>query len=146
MEESFPFKYSLLEYLFTLLGLVCFLADIALDIRTVVKFYQDGAYVYMTVMIVLLLGSSVLLQVFSWLWYSEFLETKLETKVEETKLQLETNVEETKLKTNVEETKLQLETKVEEFANRNKLIKPLHFLQLGVYLRSVTDLFSIFLE
>ncbi|XP_039536458.1 XK-related protein 8-like isoform X2 [Pimephales promelas] len=115
MEESFPFKYSLLEYLFTLLGLFFFLADIALDIRTVVNFYQDGAYVYMTVMIVLLLGSSVLLQVFSWLWYSDFLETKLETKVEETKLQLE--------------------TKVEEFANRNKLIKPLHFFQLGVYLR-----------
>jgi len=135
MEESFPFKYSLFEYLFTLLGLGFFLVDIALDIRTVVKFYQDGAYVYMTVMIVLLLGSSVLLQVFSWLWYSEFLETKLET-----------NVEETKLETNVEETRLQLETKVEEFANRNKLIKPLHFLQLGVYLRSVTDLFSIFLE
>jgi len=135
MEESFPFKYSLFEYLFTLLGLFFFLADIALDIRTVVNFYQDGAYVYMTVMIVLLLGSSVLLQVFSWLWYSEFLETKLET-----------NVEETKLETNVEETRLQLETKVEEFANRNKLIKPLHFLQLGVYLRSVTDLFSIFLE
>jgi len=141
MEESFPFKYSLLEYLFTLLGLFFFLADIALDIRTVVNFYQDGAYVYMTVMIVLLLGSSVLLQVFSWLWYSDFLETKLETKVEETKLQLETKVEETKL-----ETKLKLETKVEEFANRNKLIKPLHFFQLGVYLRSVTDLFSIFLE
>ncbi|KAG1947377.1 XK-related protein [Pimephales promelas] len=58
----------------------------------------------MTVMIVLLLGSSVLLQVFSWLWYSDSLETNLETKVE-------------------------------EFANRHILIKPLHFLQLGVYLR-----------
>jgi len=116
MEESFPFKYSLLEYLFTLLGLVCFLVDIALDIWTVVSFYQDGAYVYMTVMIVLLLGSSVLLQVFSWLWYSDSLETNLETKVE-------------------------------EFANRHILIKPLHFLQLGVYLRFVTGFASqIFLN
>ncbi|KAK7124774.1 hypothetical protein R3I94_018982 [Phoxinus phoxinus] len=109
MEENFPFKYSLLEYLFTWVGLLLFLLDIALDIRTVVSFYQDGAYVYMAVMIFLLLGSSVLLQVFSWLWYSDFLKTK------------------------VEDTKL--ETKVEEFANKHKLIKPLHFLQLGVYLR-----------
>uniref|UniRef100_A0A672MFH1 XK-related protein n=2 Tax=Sinocyclocheilus grahami TaxID=75366 RepID=A0A672MFH1_SINGR len=81
MEESFPFHYSLLEYLFTLVGLLLFLLDIALDIWTVVSFYQDGAYVYMAVMIFLLLGSSVLLQVFSWLWYSDSLE-KIETKVE----------------------------------------------------------------
>ncbi|XP_077052589.1 XK-related protein 8-like isoform X2 [Siphateles boraxobius] len=104
MEESLPFKYSLLEYLFTLVGLLLSPLDIVLDIQTVVLFYQDEAYVYMGVMIFLLLGSSVLVQVFSWLWYSEFLETKLETKVE-------------------------------TFANRHLLIKPLHFLQLGVYLR-----------
>ncbi|XP_073677685.1 XK-related protein 8-like [Garra rufa] len=103
MEESFPFRYSLLEYLFTLVGLVLFLLDIALDIWTVVSFYQDGAYVYMAVMIFLLLGSSVLLQVFSWLWYSDSLE--------------------------------QIETTVEKFADRHLLIKPFHFLQLGVYLR-----------
>uniref|UniRef100_A0A8C1ZDF4 XK-related protein n=1 Tax=Cyprinus carpio TaxID=7962 RepID=A0A8C1ZDF4_CYPCA len=53
----------------------------SLDIWTVVSFYQDGAYVYMAVMIFLLLGSSVLLQVFSWLWYSDSLD-KIETKVE----------------------------------------------------------------
>uniref|UniRef100_A0A671N354 XK-related protein n=1 Tax=Sinocyclocheilus anshuiensis TaxID=1608454 RepID=A0A671N354_9TELE len=71
--ECFPFG-CLLKYLFTLLGLILFLLDIVLDIGTVVSFYQDGAYVYMAVMIVLLLGSSVLLQVFSWLWYSDSLE------------------------------------------------------------------------
>ncbi|XP_056110234.1 XK-related protein 8-like [Rhinichthys klamathensis goyatoka] len=142
MEESFPFKYSLLEYLFTLVGFFLFLLDIALDIWTVVLFYQEGAYVYMAVMIFLLLGSSVLLQVFSWVWYSDFLKTKLKTKVEEIKLEtkveetkLETKVEETKLETKVEETKFKLVTKVEKFANGHKLIKPLHFLQLGVYLR-----------
>ncbi len=108
MEESFPFHYSLLEYLFTLVGLLLFLLDIALDILTVVSFYQDGAYVYMAVMIFLLLGSSVLLQVFSWLWYSDSLD--------------------------------KIETKVEKFADRKSLLKPFHFLQLGVYLRSVTDL------
>ncbi|KAF4100183.1 XK-related protein 8-like [Onychostoma macrolepis] len=101
MEESFPFHYSLLEFLFTLVGLLLFLLDIALDIWTVVSFYQDGAYVYMAVMIFLLLGSSVLLQVFSWLWYSDS----------------------------------KTETKVEKFADRHLLIKPFHFLQLGVYLR-----------
>ncbi|XDV34543.1 hypothetical protein PO909_004694 [Leuciscus waleckii] len=105
MEESFPFPYSLLEYLFTWVGLLLFLLDIALDIRTVVLFYQDGDYVYMAVMIFLLLGSSILLQVFSWLWYSDCLD--------------------------------ELKTKAEAFADRHKLIKPLHFLQLGLYLRSV---------
>uniref|UniRef100_A0A673L696 XK-related protein n=1 Tax=Sinocyclocheilus rhinocerous TaxID=307959 RepID=A0A673L696_9TELE len=78
--ECFPFG-CLLKYLFTLVGLLLFLLDIALDIWTVVSFYQDGAYVYMAVMIFLLLGSSVLLQVFSWLWYSDSLE-KIESKVE----------------------------------------------------------------
>ncbi|XP_043073260.1 XK-related protein 8-like [Puntigrus tetrazona] len=101
-QESFPFGF-LLKYLFTLLGLSLFLLDIALDIWTVVSFYQDGAYVYMAVMIFLLLGSSVLLQVFSWLWYSDSLD--------------------------------RIETNVEKFANQHSLIKPIHFLQLGVYLR-----------
>ncbi|XP_059412728.1 XK-related protein 8-like [Carassius carassius] len=103
MEESFPFHYSLLDYLFTLMGLLLFLLDIALDIWTVVSLYKDGAYVYMAVLIFLLLGSSVLLQVFSWLWYSDYLE--------------------------------KIETKVEKFAKNHSLIKPFHFLQLGVYLR-----------
>ncbi len=105
--ERFPFVF-LLNYLFTLVGLLLFLLDIALDIWTVVSFYQDGAYVYMAVMIFMLLGSSVLLQVFSWLWYSDSLD--------------------------------KIETKVEKFAKRHFLIKPFHFLQLGVHLRSVTDL------
>ncbi|XP_059411331.1 XK-related protein 8-like [Carassius carassius] len=95
--------FHLLEYLFTLMGLLLFLLDIALDIWTVVSLYKDGAYVYMAVLIFLLLGSSVLLQVFSWLWYSDYLE--------------------------------KIETKVEKFADRHSLIKPFHFLLLGVYLR-----------
>uniref|UniRef100_A0A672KYC5 XK-related protein n=1 Tax=Sinocyclocheilus grahami TaxID=75366 RepID=A0A672KYC5_SINGR len=102
-QKHFPFGF-LLKYLFTLVGLLLFLLDIALDIWTVVSFYQDEAYVYMAVMIFLLLGSSVLLQVFSWLWYSDSLE--------------------------------KIETKVETFAKRHLLIKPFHFLQLGVHLRS----------
>uniref|UniRef100_A0A8C1NRJ5 XK-related protein n=1 Tax=Cyprinus carpio TaxID=7962 RepID=A0A8C1NRJ5_CYPCA len=79
-QECFPLG-CLLKYLFTLVGLILFLVDIVLDMWTVVSFYQDGAYVFMAVMIFLLLGSSVLLQVFSWLWYSDSLD-KIETKVE----------------------------------------------------------------
>ncbi|XP_059365915.1 XK-related protein 8-like [Carassius carassius] len=101
-QDSFPYG-CLWEYLFTLVGLLLFLLDIALDIWTIVSFYQDGSYVYMAVMIFLLLGSSVLLQVFSWLWYSDSLE--------------------------------KIESKVEKFTAWHSLIKPLHFLQLGVYLR-----------
>ncbi|XP_073678540.1 XK-related protein 8-like [Garra rufa] len=101
-QECFPFG-CLLKYLFTLLGLFLFVLDIVLDVRTVVSFYQDGSYVYMAVLIFLLLGSSVLLQVFSWLWYSDSLEL--------------------------------IETKVEKFAKEHLLIKPFHFLQLGVCLR-----------
>uniref|UniRef100_A0A673I5H1 XK-related protein n=1 Tax=Sinocyclocheilus rhinocerous TaxID=307959 RepID=A0A673I5H1_9TELE len=72
-QKRFPFGF-LLKYLFTLVGLLLFLLDIALDIWTVVSFYQDGAYVYMAVMIFLLLGSSVLLQVISGL-YAGVIET-----------------------------------------------------------------------
>ncbi|XP_050993547.1 XK-related protein 8-like isoform X3 [Labeo rohita] len=57
----------------------------------------------MAVMIFLLLGSSVLLQVFSWIWYSDSVG--------------------------------KIETKVEKFADKHLLIKPFHFLQLGVCLR-----------
>ncbi|XP_042633111.1 XK-related protein 8-like [Cyprinus carpio] len=109
-QECFPLG-CLLKYLFTLVGLILFLVDIVLDIWTVVSFYQDGAYVYMAVMIFLLLGSSVLLQVFSWLWYSDSLD--------------------------------KIETKVEKFTDRHSLIKPFHFLQLGVYLRFASQ-FSVF--
>ncbi|TRY93057.1 hypothetical protein DNTS_023833 [Danionella cerebrum] len=81
MEESFPFKPSAWEYAFTCLGLLFFLLDIAMDVWTVVSLYQEEAYVYMGLMIFILLGSSVLLQVFSWIWYSESLDA-LETEVE----------------------------------------------------------------
>ncbi|XP_051949359.1 XK-related protein 8-like [Xyrauchen texanus] len=81
MEEDFPFHSTLFDYLLTLLGLFLYLLDVCLDIWTAVSFYQDGAYGYLAVLIFLLLGSSVLLQVFSWLWYSDVLD-KLETGVE----------------------------------------------------------------
>lgn len=81
MEETFPFHYTLKDYLLCLFGLVMSLVDIGLDCWTVVTFYQNGEYVYMAVLIFLLLGSSLLVQVYSWLWYSESLDN-LQTHVE----------------------------------------------------------------
>ncbi|KAI7798719.1 XK-related protein 8-like [Triplophysa rosa] len=81
MEETFPFHFTLKDYIFSLFGLLSSLLDIGLDVWTVVSFYQDGAHVYMGVMIFLLLFSSVLVQVFSWRWYSDSLD-KLQTHVE----------------------------------------------------------------
>ncbi|XP_073714248.1 XK-related protein 8 [Misgurnus anguillicaudatus] len=69
MEDTL--HHSLMDYLLCLFGLLMSLVDIGLDCWTVVSFYQNGAYVYMAVLIFLLLGSSLLVQVFSWIWYSE---------------------------------------------------------------------------
>lgn len=71
MEETFPFHYTLMDYLLCLFGLLMSLVDIGLDCWTVVSFYQNGNYVYMGVLIFFLLGSSLLVQVFSWIWYSD---------------------------------------------------------------------------
>ncbi|XP_073714247.1 XK-related protein 8 [Misgurnus anguillicaudatus] len=71
MEETFPFHYTLMDYLLCLFGLLMSLVDIGLDCWTVVSFYQNEDYVYMAVLIFFLLGSSLLVQVFSWIWYSD---------------------------------------------------------------------------
>ncbi|KAA0710580.1 XK-related protein 8 [Triplophysa tibetana] len=81
MEETFPFHYTWKDFFFSLLGLTTSLLDIVLDVWTIVSFYQDGAHVYMGVMIFLLLFSSVLVQMFSWRWYSDSLD-ELHTHVE----------------------------------------------------------------
>lgn len=63
------FKYSCLDFALVVLGLAFLLLDIVLDIWAVVNFYQDGAYVSLVILVLLLVGSSVLAQAFSWLWY-----------------------------------------------------------------------------
>lgn len=62
-------KYSCLDLILTVLGLGFLLLDIVLDIWAVVNFYQDKAYVSLVILVLLLVGSSVLAQAFSWLWY-----------------------------------------------------------------------------
>lgn len=65
------FKYSCLDLGLNVLGLSFLLLDIVLDIWAVVSFYQDRAYVSLAILVLLLVGSSVLTQAFSWSWYSE---------------------------------------------------------------------------
>ncbi|KAL6099440.1 xkr8 [Pungitius sinensis] len=75
------FKFSRLDFLLTCVGLVFLLLDIVLDIVAVVAFYQERAYASLGILLLLLLGSSVLVQTFSWLWYS-YDRFKRTTKVE----------------------------------------------------------------
>ncbi|XP_061738697.1 XK-related protein 8-like [Nerophis ophidion] len=64
------FQHSRVDCILTYLGLVFLLSDICLDLGTAVTFYQEEDYVCLGVLLFLLLGSSVLVQIFSWLWYT----------------------------------------------------------------------------
>lgn len=64
------FSYSPLDFVFTCLGLLFLLLDIVLDVWTLVTFYQEKAHVCLGLLLLFLLGSSILVQAFSWLWYS----------------------------------------------------------------------------
>lgn len=81
MEEGFPFHLALADVLFSLLSLLLFLVDVVLDLWVIVSLYEEQKYFSMALLIFLLLSSSVLLQIFSWLWYSDS-SKNLETKVE----------------------------------------------------------------
>lgn len=75
------FKYSPLYFLWTCMGLLFLLVDIGLDIWASVTFYQEKAYMCLCILLLFLLGSSVLVQAFSWLWYS-YEDFERETRVE----------------------------------------------------------------
>lgn len=75
------FKYSGWDFVLTCLGLAFLLYDIVSDVLAVRGFYEEKAYLCLGIMVVLLLGSSVLVQAFSWLWYS-YEGYKRETRVE----------------------------------------------------------------
>ncbi|MEQ2238326.1 hypothetical protein ILYODFUR_032084 [Ilyodon furcidens] len=53
-----------------------------MDVLAAVNFYKEEAYLCLAVLLVLLIGSSVLAQLYSWLWYS-YDEFKMETKLED---------------------------------------------------------------
>ncbi|XP_049607627.1 XK-related protein 8 [Syngnathus scovelli] len=64
------FKFSKFLCVLNYVSLALHLVDIGLDIWAVVSLYQEEEYVYLGVLIFVLLGSSVLVQIYSWLWYS----------------------------------------------------------------------------
>lgn len=63
------FTFSPLDFVFSCLGLPLFLADVVLDVLAVIDFYKEEAWVRLSVLLLLLVGSSVLIQVYSWKWY-----------------------------------------------------------------------------
>lgn len=63
-------KFSCVDFVFTCVGLVFLLLDIVLDVLAAFSFYWEQAYVSLGVLLLFLMGSSVLVQAFSWLWYS----------------------------------------------------------------------------
>lgn len=75
------FKFSWLDSLLIYFGLMFLLLDIVLDIWAAVTFYQEKDYVSLCILVLLLLVSSVLVQAFSWLWYS-YENFQMKTKIE----------------------------------------------------------------
>ncbi|XP_032437708.1 XK-related protein 8-like [Xiphophorus hellerii] len=73
---------SQVDCLLTTAGLPLFLVDICLDVLSAVEFYREGSYLSLGVLLVLLIGSSVLVQLYSWLWYS-YDHFEMKTRVEE---------------------------------------------------------------
>lgn len=63
------FRFSCVDFLFTCVGLLFLLADIVLDILAAVSFYQEKAYLSLGLLVLFLGGSSLLVQVYSWLWF-----------------------------------------------------------------------------
>ncbi|KAF7660042.1 hypothetical protein LDENG_00289400 [Lucifuga dentata] len=74
-------KYSPWDFLLTCLGLLFLLVDIILDTWAVMTFYQEEAYICLGLLLLLLLGSSVLVQIYSWLWYG-YDDYNMKTRVE----------------------------------------------------------------
>ncbi|XP_030597473.1 XK-related protein 8-like [Archocentrus centrarchus] len=75
------FRYSCWDFFFTFAGLPLFLLDIVLDVLAAVSFYQEKAFVYLGVLLLFLVGSSLLAQAYSWLWYS-YDNFEMNTKIE----------------------------------------------------------------
>lgn len=69
-ENGFALIYPFSDLMLNIGGPMLFFTDLAIRIWTVGTFYQEEAYVAMGVLIFLLLGSSVLVHAFSWLWYN----------------------------------------------------------------------------
>ncbi|XP_060721471.1 XK-related protein 8-like [Tachysurus vachellii] len=80
MEEGFPFQLTFPNVAISFLSLIFFLLDLALDLWALVGLYNEGRYFSMGLLIFLLIGASILMQIFSWIWYSDSIKTAPETK------------------------------------------------------------------
>lgn len=60
---------SSLDVLKSSMGLPLFLLDIMLDFKALINFYNEGSYVSLGVLLLVLFSSSVLAQIYRWLWY-----------------------------------------------------------------------------
>ncbi|GAA6088161.1 XK-related protein 8-like [Tachysurus ichikawai] len=80
MEEGFPFQSTFPDVTISFLSLIFFLLDLALDLWAVVGLYNEGRYFSMGLLIFLLVGASILTQIFSWIWYSDPVKTAPVTK------------------------------------------------------------------
>ncbi|XP_062395902.1 XK-related protein 8-like [Sardina pilchardus] len=114
MAASFPCTRSCSsDCILNVLALVFFLSDLVSDVLAVASFYQEQAYVSMGALVFLLAGSSVLVQAFSWLWYS------YQTGSEEQRSCLSTYAY------------------MEKYFNNRRFLGALHVCQMGVFLRLV---------
>ncbi|XP_036421865.1 XK-related protein 8-like [Colossoma macropomum] len=107
-------------------GLLLFLLDAVLDVWAVVSLFQTGQYVYMGLLIALLFCSSSLVQVFSWIWYTDIQEPETYTPTSDFQ------EPETKQKTKVETSKLD---SWQRCMAKKRLIGLLHILHLGMFFR-----------
>ncbi|XP_030644304.1 XK-related protein 8-like [Chanos chanos] len=64
-------QFSFKNLLLAIVSFFFFLLDVALDMYAIYSFYQEEAYVSLGVLIFVLVGSSVVLQLFSWMWYTK---------------------------------------------------------------------------
>lgn len=60
---------KLLSLLINVLRCILFFLDIVLDITVAVKFYKEEAYVSLGILVCVLIGSAVVTNIYSWLWY-----------------------------------------------------------------------------
>ncbi|XP_030644307.1 XK-related protein 8.3 [Chanos chanos] len=67
-------KYSLLDFLFSVIGALTFLFDVGSDLWVAKEFYVHGDFFWFGVFIGFMLTSSVVVQMFSWFWLKYDLE------------------------------------------------------------------------
>ncbi|KAI5087404.1 XK-related protein 8-like [Silurus meridionalis] len=71
MKEKVSVWFLALDILAALLSLLLFFWNVAANVWATLSFYYEQKYLFMGVFLFLIISSSVLLQIFSWLWYSD---------------------------------------------------------------------------